>query len=89
MSTIARSVFQTHTVRALAQWPKDSLRPGSQLQDVLSRRLETQIGQVNNEPDPKQLNALSSLLENRYRSKVSSFRWAAVPKAMLTRNVST
>jgi len=72
MSAIARSLLQKHSLRALTQWPKDSLRPDTQLQNVLSKRIESQQAQPNLALDAKQLNALHTLLDNRYKSKVSA-----------------
>ncbi|KAI5919424.1 hypothetical protein F4810DRAFT_714503 [Camillea tinctor] len=59
---------QRHILRALAQWPKDPVRPEIQLQDVLRKRFE----QNTNLPEQEQLrqaNALYSLLDNRYKKK--------------------
>jgi cytochrome b pre-mRNA-processing protein 6 len=58
----------------LAQWPRDKLRPNCQFQDVLSKRIQAQLAEKNNvlseEAQLKQANALYSLLEDRYKTKV-------------------
>ncbi len=59
--------------RALARWPKDTIRPNAQLQDIVGRRLESEFstGKVVDEAyHLKQVNALYSLLEDRYKTKV-------------------
>ncbi|KAI2602879.1 uncharacterized protein GGS25DRAFT_509026 [Hypoxylon fragiforme] len=59
-----------HILRALAQWPKDTLRPQLQFQDVLRKRFEQQPSPGVSEQDQlRQANALYSLLENRYKKK--------------------
>jgi len=37
---------QRHILRALAQWPKDTVRPQIQFQDILAKRFE----ELNNSP---------------------------------------
>lgn len=75
MSAPARSLAYKHFQRALAQWPKDPLRPDFQLQDVLSKRIESQfkgaaaVDARTEEAQLKQANALYSLLEDRYKTK--------------------
>ncbi|TLS23087.1 uncharacterized protein PpBr36_06615 [Pyricularia pennisetigena] len=61
---MSRSVAAKHFSAALGRWPKDPLRPERQLQDVLSKRLETGEG-----VDLRQANALYSLLDNRYKHR--------------------
>ncbi|KAI1385179.1 uncharacterized protein F4822DRAFT_412275 [Hypoxylon trugodes] len=59
---------RNHILRALSQWPKDTLRPQIQFHDVLRKRFE----QSSNSPEQEQLqqaNALYSLLDNRYKRK--------------------
>lgn len=62
-----------HYQRALARWPKDPLRPEIQFQDVLAKRLEKSFAAsaaVNEQKELKQLNALYTLLDDRYKTKV-------------------
>ncbi|KAL1849861.1 hypothetical protein Daus18300_013118 [Diaporthe australafricana] len=67
----AYALRRTYTA-ALHHWPKDALRPECQLQDVLSKRLAESNkfpgrDNSNTAADPaKQVNALVSLLANRY-----------------------
>ncbi|KAK4185672.1 hypothetical protein QBC35DRAFT_503143 [Podospora australis] len=70
-SSVART-FQA----ALQRWPKDTLRPECQLQDVLAKRLEKgTIAPANKgsltqtQAELKQTNAIYSLLEDRYKNK--------------------
>ncbi|KKY34777.1 hypothetical protein UCDDA912_g05233 [Diaporthe ampelina] len=70
-SITSPALRRTYTA-ALTHWPKDPLRPTCQLQDVLSKRL----AESNKFPGPDggknpaaQVNALVSLLGNRYLSK--------------------
>ncbi|KAK1766605.1 hypothetical protein QBC33DRAFT_493656 [Phialemonium atrogriseum] len=78
MTTPVRSVAYKHFQRVLAQWPKDRLRPESQLQDVLTKRIDKQFaerkagsaaGLLSEEAELKQVNAMYSLLEDRYKTK--------------------
>ena len=58
---------------ALAKWPRDPLRPDCQLHDVVGKRIERELAQAGGkatEAQLKQANALYSLLENRYQTKV-------------------
>ncbi|KAI0098460.1 hypothetical protein F4814DRAFT_453541 [Daldinia grandis] len=57
---------QRHVVRALSQWPKDTLRPQIQIQEVLRKRFEESSG-LSEQDQLKQANALYSLLDNRYK----------------------
>ncbi|KAI1645015.1 uncharacterized protein F4817DRAFT_345337 [Daldinia loculata] len=57
---------QRHVLRALGQWPKDTLRPQIQFQDVLRKRFESSSG-MSEQDQLKQANALYSLLDNRYK----------------------
>ncbi|KAI1499258.1 hypothetical protein F5X99DRAFT_430858 [Biscogniauxia marginata] len=59
---------QRHILRALAQWPKDPVRPEVQLQDVLRKRFEQKVDLSETE-QLRQANALYSLLDNRYKRK--------------------
>ncbi|KAH9890770.1 hypothetical protein F4778DRAFT_367302 [Xylariomycetidae sp. FL2044] len=58
-----------HILRALSQWPKDTIRPQVQFQDILAKRYERPATALSNEEQLKQANALYSLLQNRYKSK--------------------
>ncbi|KAL1839266.1 hypothetical protein VTJ49DRAFT_1703 [Mycothermus thermophilus] len=60
----SRSAAASHLKTALARWPQATLRPDCQLRDVLSKRLEQQ-----GKADLKEVNALYSLLEDRYKKK--------------------
>ncbi|KAI2627583.1 hypothetical protein GGR54DRAFT_421163 [Hypoxylon sp. NC1633] len=57
---------QRHLLRALSQWPKDTLRPQVQFQDILRKRFE-QASSSSEEDQLRQANALYSLLDNRYK----------------------
>lgn len=65
-----------HFRGALTRWPKDTLRPDCQLQDVLAKRLQkgplapVTAGATQEQADLKQANALYSLLQDRYKNKV-------------------
>ncbi|KAI1188604.1 hypothetical protein F5B17DRAFT_429422 [Nemania serpens] len=54
-------------LRALSQWPKDTIRPEVQLQAVLQKRFEQPSLNLSEQEQLKQANALYSLLENRYK----------------------
>ncbi|ESZ96798.1 hypothetical protein SBOR_2799 [Sclerotinia borealis F-4128] len=64
-----------HYIRALSRWPKDALRPEAQFQDALRRRLarvtaaSAGTDTFNEKRELGQVNALYSLVENRYRIK--------------------
>lgn len=68
-------------MRALERWPKDLLRPEASFQDAMRRRLDRRIKPVKDSPgrtpleinekaELEQVNALYSLLEDRYKQKV-------------------
>ncbi|KAI0157128.1 hypothetical protein GGR52DRAFT_565405 [Hypoxylon sp. FL1284] len=59
---------QRHILRALSQWPTDTLRPQVQFQDVLRKHFEASSS-LSEEEQLKQANALYSLLDNRYKKK--------------------
>ncbi|OTA65784.1 hypothetical protein K449DRAFT_462886 [Hypoxylon sp. EC38] len=59
---------QRHVLRALSQWPKDTLRPEIQFQDILRKRFE-QSSSLSEQEQLKQANALYSLIDNRYKRK--------------------
>ncbi|KAI1193667.1 hypothetical protein F5X97DRAFT_31540 [Nemania serpens] len=54
-------------LRALDQWPKDTIRPEVQFQAVLQKRFEQPALALSEEEQLRQANALFSLLENRYK----------------------
>ncbi|KAL5598309.1 hypothetical protein BROUX41_003632 [Berkeleyomyces rouxiae] len=62
-----------HYSRALGLWPKDVLRPECQFQDVMKRSIDKRFeaavssGVIDEATEMKQVNALYSLLEDRYR----------------------
>ncbi|KAI0448786.1 hypothetical protein F5B21DRAFT_496533 [Xylaria acuta] len=58
---------QRHILRALSQWPKDTIRPEVQFQTVLQKRFEQPKLSLSEEEQLRQANALYSLLENRYK----------------------
>lgn len=69
--TKSQALRRTYTT-ALTHWPKDTLRPTCQLQDVLSKRLAESnkfAGPDANTNPAAQVNALVSLLGNRYLHK--------------------
>jgi hypothetical protein len=61
---------QRHILRALSQWPKDTIRPEVQFQEVLIKRFEQPRLNMSEEEQLKQANALYSLLDNRYKKTV-------------------
>ncbi|KAH8903787.1 hypothetical protein BR93DRAFT_971391 [Coniochaeta sp. PMI_546] len=72
MSGPTRSAVHRIFTEALAKWPRDSLRPDCQLHDVVGKRIERELAQSGGnatEAQLKQVNALYSLLENRYQTK--------------------
>ncbi|KAI1117671.1 hypothetical protein F5Y14DRAFT_401483 [Nemania sp. NC0429] len=54
-------------LRALDQWPTDTIRPEVQFQAVLRKRFEQPGLALSEEEQLRQANALHSLLENRYK----------------------
>ncbi|KAI1430734.1 hypothetical protein GGR50DRAFT_690264 [Xylaria sp. CBS 124048] len=60
-------IGQQLILRALSQWPKDTIRPEVQFQQVLQKRFEQPSSSVSETDQLKQANALYSLLENRYK----------------------
>ncbi|KAI0402271.1 hypothetical protein F4802DRAFT_576529 [Xylaria palmicola] len=58
---------QRHILRALGQWPRDTIRPEVQFQAVLQKRFEQPGLAMPEEERLRQANALYSLLENRYK----------------------
>ncbi|KAK4456689.1 hypothetical protein QBC42DRAFT_280748 [Cladorrhinum samala] len=84
-SSSATRLFQT----ALQRWPKDTLRPDCQLQDVLAKRLEkgniapaaTLKGVTKAQAELKQINALYTLLDDRYLNKYRTSAGVLEPKS--------
>ncbi|THY72219.1 hypothetical protein D6C87_06534 [Aureobasidium pullulans] len=80
MSRATRQQASKHYARILSQWPVDRLRPEISFQSVLKKRLEAapvaQVNQANTAQtqapkarnELREINALYSLLENRYSS---------------------
>ncbi|KAI9885225.1 MAG: hypothetical protein M1823_002964 [Watsoniomyces obsoletus] len=68
---MAKSVSR-HYMRILAQWPKDPLRPETSFREAMRRRMEKrkELIERNDPSELQQVNALYSLLEDRYRKKV-------------------
>ncbi|KAI1004874.1 hypothetical protein K3495_g3346 [Podosphaera aphanis] len=77
-----KSIAYKHYLRALSQWPQDSLRPGCQFQDIIRRRVdkkfvpgslttsaEKSLGQIKEKSELEQANALYLLLENRFTKR--------------------
>lgn len=78
-------VIYKHYMRALAQWPKDALRPECRFEDVIQKRIEQKFNPpkpaegakpvaavpINEKAEMDQVNALLSLLGNRYTKRVS------------------
>ncbi|KAI0010705.1 hypothetical protein F4779DRAFT_616338 [Xylariaceae sp. FL0662B] len=59
---------QGHILRALSHWPKDTIRPEIQFQNVLRKRFE-QSPDLPEVEQLRQANALYSLVNNRYKRK--------------------
>ncbi|KAF2966539.1 hypothetical protein GQX73_g7005 [Xylaria multiplex] len=58
---------QHHILRALSQWPKDTIRPEVQFQTILHKRFDQPKLDMSEEEQLRQANALYSLLDNRYK----------------------
>ncbi|KAI1819216.1 hypothetical protein F4861DRAFT_158511 [Xylaria intraflava] len=58
---------QNLILRALSQWPKNTIRPEVQFQNILSKRFEQPNLGLSEGEQLKQANALYSLLDNRYK----------------------
>src|SRR2546421_5263505 len=73
-------VLYRHYIRALSRWPKDLLRPETSFPDVFRRQVDRRFlpqpqippTTVDTKFETRQINALYSLLENRYGNKVRS-----------------
>ncbi|EPE26964.1 hypothetical protein GLAREA_02878 [Glarea lozoyensis ATCC 20868] len=77
---MSQSVVYKHYLRALSKWPKDALRPECRFEDVMQKRIERKFNPSKNVPDGKpagavtinekaemdQVNAIYSLINNRY-----------------------
>lgn len=62
-----------HYQRALSLWPKDELRSQVQFSDFVKRGVDRRLDgdkAVNEAAELRQLNALYSLTEGRYKEKV-------------------
>jgi len=83
---MSKSIAYKHYLRALSRWPVDALRPETQFQNAVRRRIGKQFlptsaskdsgtPVMNEMAELEQANALYSLLENRYSNKypVSAF----------------
>lgn len=81
-------------MRALSQWPKDALRPECRFEDVMQKRIEQKFNPlkstkpvadipINEKAEMDQVNALFSLLGNRYTKRVSGMLFP-ITIAMLT-----
>ncbi|PQE32387.1 hypothetical protein CJF32_00001141 [Rutstroemia sp. NJR-2017a WRK4] len=75
---MSQSVAYKHYIRGLSRWPKDILRPETQFTDVIRRRIDKKFlpaangsaaAPVNEKAELRQVNALYSLLEDRYKRK--------------------
>jgi len=66
-----------HYIRALTRWPVDLLRPNTQFKDVFRKTIDNKFvpgaAPVNESLELEQVNALYSLLEDRYKKKVRRF----------------
>jgi len=60
---------QRHILRALSEWPKDTIRPELQFQKVLQKRFDRPRLDMSEGEQLRQANALYGLLENRYHRK--------------------
>ena len=67
-----RDTIFKHYARIIQRWPQDNIRQ-STVKESLKRRITQTAAteKVNGASPEKQINALYSLLENRYSSKVS------------------
>lgn len=78
-------VIYKHYMRALSQWPKDALRPDCRFEDVMRKQIEQKFNPpkaaegakpvaaipIDEKAEMDQVNALFSLLGNRYTKRVS------------------
>ncbi|KKA26014.1 hypothetical protein TD95_002717 [Thielaviopsis punctulata] len=75
-----------HYSRALGLWPKDVLRPECQFQDALQRAVarRSAAGPLDEAAEMKQVNALYSLLEDRYKTRYPLVGRILEPKSQPT-----
>ncbi|KAF4622790.1 hypothetical protein G7Y89_g14235 [Cudoniella acicularis] len=82
---MSKSITYKHYLRALSRWPKDPLRPDCQFQDIMQKRIDRKFlpskpkegedkplvapSAINEKAELEQVNALYSLLGNRYTQK--------------------
>jgi len=77
---MSKSIAYKHYLRALSRWPVDALRPETQFQNAVRRRIDKRFlpasaskdsatSTTNEKAELEQANALYSLLENRYSNK--------------------
>ncbi|KAI9643663.1 hypothetical protein NHQ30_008285 [Ciborinia camelliae] len=68
---MSQSPAYRHYILAITRWPQDALRPTAQFQDALRRRIErvSAAGKFDEKRELAQVNALYSLLEDRYSRK--------------------
>ncbi|TID14426.1 hypothetical protein E2P81_ATG09299 [Venturia nashicola] len=71
---MSRANIAKHYSRILSQWPKDLIRPEVQFQRVIQARAANaaSIHEGQETAELKNVNALYSLLDNRYTKKVLS-----------------
>jgi hypothetical protein len=84
LTSLPPQLVYKHYLRALSRWPTDPLRPDCQFQDAMRRRIDQRLSpqnaaNVDARAELEQVNALYSLLENRYSKKVcriaDGMRW--------------
>ncbi|KAG9246179.1 hypothetical protein BJ878DRAFT_498151 [Calycina marina] len=68
---MSKSLAYKHLTRALSKWPKDTLRPECQLQNVMQQRIDKIYSDASSKSssessDMAQANLLYSLVEDRY-----------------------
>ncbi|KAF2433718.1 hypothetical protein EJ08DRAFT_628366 [Tothia fuscella] len=68
---MSRASIPKHYSRILQSWPKDPLRPEVSFQKVIERRLAAAqtVSPESEATELRNINALYSLLDNRYRKK--------------------
>jgi hypothetical protein len=68
----ARQLLSKHYTRILSRWPKDLLRPETTFQSLLKARIAKLPTQTEQEAsvELRNVNALYSLLDDRYTKKV-------------------
>ncbi|KAI1331506.1 hypothetical protein F5Y16DRAFT_360100 [Xylariaceae sp. FL0255] len=58
---------QRHILRAMNEWPKDTIRPELQFQKICGERFDTPRLKMSEADQLRQANALHTLVENRYK----------------------